>query len=81
MAGDLAEHLVFTGGQFPEVELVPTWLANLNRMLPKGEIAPVPLIAKVTFGAPVALQENEDKQAFLARARHLLQALSHKEEA
>jgi 1-acyl-sn-glycerol-3-phosphate acyltransferase len=78
---DFKSGLYHLARQFPAVELVPTWLANLNRILPKGEIAPVPLIAKVTFGAPVALRPGEDKPAFLARARLALEALARKEEA
>src|SRR5690606_40818146 len=37
----------------PEVEIVPTYLHNLGRVLPRGEFAPVPLLASVTFGAPL----------------------------
>jgi 1-acyl-sn-glycerol-3-phosphate acyltransferase len=59
----------------PEVELVPTWIANLNAVMPKGEVIPLPLIATVTFGAPVRLESNEDKDAFLARASAALAAL------
>jgi hypothetical protein len=57
------------------VELVPTWIANLNAVMPKGEVIPLPLIATVTFGAPVRLEPNEDKDAFLARASAALAAL------
>ena len=53
----------------PEVELMPVHLDNLNRVLPKGEAVPVPLISRVTFGAPMRLGEAEDKRAFLERAR------------
>lgn len=59
----------------PEVELVPTWIANLNAVMPKGEVIPLPLIATVTFGAPVRLESGEDKEAFLARAAAALAAL------
>jgi 1-acyl-sn-glycerol-3-phosphate acyltransferase len=59
----------------PDVEVVPTWLENLNRILPKGEILPVPLMGSVTFGPPLALEPNESKEGFLARARHALLAL------
>ncbi len=59
----------------PEVELVPVWIANLNRVLPKGEIVPIPLICTVTFGAPLTLAPDEDKAAFLARAAAALAAL------
>jgi hypothetical protein len=30
---------------------------------------PVPILCSVTFGAPIALQDGEDRGAFLARAR------------
>ncbi|MCA9029240.1 MAG: 1-acyl-sn-glycerol-3-phosphate acyltransferase [Planctomycetaceae bacterium] len=53
----------------PEAELVPVLLDNLNRVLPKGELLPVPLICSVTFGEPIRLEENEHRNDFLARAR------------
>lgn len=52
----------------PEVDLVPTWVANLNAVMPKGEIIPLPLMCTVTFGAPIHVAEDETKDAFLARA-------------
>jgi hypothetical protein len=52
------------------------YLENLNRILPKGEFLVVPLLSRVIFGAPLALQPQEDKQAFLTRARNALQELS-----
>lgn len=59
----------------PEAELVPVWIANLNRVLPKGELVPVPLLCSVTFGAPLKLAPEEGKAAFLGRARAALLAL------
>lgn len=59
----------------PGVDLVPVWIANLNRVMPKGEIIPVPLICTLTFGAPLHLAEDEPKDAFLARATQALLAL------
>jgi 1-acyl-sn-glycerol-3-phosphate acyltransferase len=53
----------------PELEVVPVYLENLNRVLPKGEFLPVPLLARVTFGAPTALEAGEGKERFLARMR------------
>jgi 1-acyl-sn-glycerol-3-phosphate acyltransferase len=58
----------------PQVELVPVWLENLNRMMPKGEIFPVPLLCTVTFGAPLTISAQENKSAFLERARAALLA-------
>ena len=56
----------------PEIEFVPVWIANLNRVLPKGEILPIPLLCSVSFGTPLKLKDGEDKADFLARARSAL---------
>ena len=55
--------------QFPEVQLIPAWIDNVQRVMPKGEVVPVPILCTVTFGAPLQLQPGEDKRSFLARAR------------
>jgi 1-acyl-sn-glycerol-3-phosphate acyltransferase len=55
--------------RFPEVELVPVYLENLHRSLPKGAVFPVPLICAVRFGAPLQRVAGEGKDAFLQRAR------------
>ena len=55
--------------QRPGLRLIPAYLHNLNRILPKGEFLPVPFISKLTFGPAMALAAGEDKRAFLARAR------------
>lgn len=62
----------------PGVDLVPVWIDNLNRVMPKGGIIPIPLICTVTFGAPLHLEPEEPKQAFLDRAQAALLALSPK---
>jgi 1-acyl-sn-glycerol-3-phosphate acyltransferase len=59
----------------PAVELVPAWIANLNRVMPKGELVPVPLICTVSFGRPLHLRKDEGKDEFLDRARASLLAL------
>ena len=56
----------------PTVELVPVWMENLGRLLPKGEFIPVPLLCSITFGPPLLLAGGEAKDAFLARARQAL---------
>jgi len=68
MTGDV---LPFKSGLYhlcrmkPGLELVPVYLANLNRILPKGEVLPVPLQGRVIFGPPMRLEPNEEKHAFL----------------
>lgn len=60
----------------PAPELIPVHLANLNRMLPRGEFLFVPLMATVTFGAPLPPPAaGEEKAAFLDRARAAVAAL------
>ena len=54
---------------FPQAELIPVYLHNLNRAMPKGVWLPVPVSASVLFGAPVEREPAEDKAAFLTRAR------------
>jgi 1-acyl-sn-glycerol-3-phosphate acyltransferase len=59
----------------PEVRLVPVWIENLRRVLPKGTLLPVPMACSVRYGSPISLQAGEDKAAFLARARQAMLAL------
>ncbi len=65
----------------PDVDLVPTWVANLNTIMPKGEVIPLPLICTVTFGAPVHIADGEGKDAFLARAAKALSDLRPEDRA
>ncbi len=62
----------------PAVDLVPVWIANLNKVMPKGEVIPVPLICTLTFGAPIHLAADEAKSDFLARAAQALLMLRPK---
>jgi len=61
--------------QFPGVQLIPAWIDNVQRVMPKGEVVPVPILCSVTFGAPLQLQSGEDKRAFLERAREAVVSL------
>ena len=60
---------------FPEVQLIPAWIDNVQRVMPKGEVVPVPILCSVTFGAPLGVLPEEDKAAFLERARQAVIAL------
>jgi 1-acyl-sn-glycerol-3-phosphate acyltransferase len=53
----------------PGLPLVPAYINNLNRILPKGEFLPVPFISQLTFGPAMQLETGEDKTSFLTRAR------------
>jgi 1-acyl-sn-glycerol-3-phosphate acyltransferase len=55
--------------RFPDVDLVPIYLDNLQRILPKGSMLVVPITCTARFGAPLRVEPGEDKDAFVARAR------------
>ena len=61
--------LYHLAAQFPTVQLIPVYLENLHRSMPKGAAVPIPLTCTVRFGAPIALENGESKDSFLARAR------------
>ncbi|RIX49144.1 MAG: 1-acyl-sn-glycerol-3-phosphate acyltransferase [Rhodocyclales bacterium GT-UBC] len=56
----------------PEIELVPVWIENLGRAMPKGSLIPLPLLCSLTFGRPLTIGPAESKADFLARARQSL---------
>ncbi len=60
---------------FPDVVLVPAWIDNVQRVMPKGEIVPVPILCSVTFGAPIRVEPGEERRPFLDRARAAVIAL------
>lgn len=59
----------------PDVELVPAYLENMNRILPKGEFLPVPMLSLLTFGKPMQVEPGEEKEAFLERAHEAVSSL------
>lgn len=64
----------------PDVDLVPTWIANVTDIMPKGEVIPLPLICTVTFGAPIHVENGETKDAFLTRASGALVGLAARDQ-
>jgi len=78
VTGDLGEFksgLYYLAKKRPDIELVPVHIDNLNRILPRGEFLPVPLLSCISFGPPMWLEHGEAKASFLARARKAVQAL------
>ena len=79
--GNKADPAAFKAGlfhlaeAFPDVQLIPAWIDNVQRVMPKGEVVPVPILCSVTFGAPLTLHAGEDKRTFLERARNAVMAL------
>jgi len=59
----------------PDIEFIPVLIDNLNRILPKGEVLPVPVLSCISFGAAIRLTGQETKIAFLERTRQALDQL------
>ena len=60
----------------PGVELLPVWIENLGRVMPKGSFIPAPLLCTLTFGASFQIEHGEERDHFLARCRAALMALA-----
>jgi 1-acyl-sn-glycerol-3-phosphate acyltransferase len=67
--GEFKSGLYYLCKKRPDLELIPVYIDNLNRVLPRGEVLPVPLLSCITFGPPLWLEAGEAKTAFLTRAR------------
>jgi 1-acyl-sn-glycerol-3-phosphate acyltransferase len=73
--GEFKSGLYYLGKKRPDLELIPVHIDNMNRILPRGEVLPVPLLSCITFGAPMWLESGEPKAAFLERAREAVRQL------
>jgi 1-acyl-sn-glycerol-3-phosphate acyltransferase len=73
--GEFKSGLYYLAKKRPDLELVPVHIDNMNRVLPRGEFLPVPLLSCITFGPPMWLEAGESKNDFLARARLAVQRL------
>ena len=73
--GEFKSGLYYLGKKRPDLELVPVHIDNMNRVLPRGEILPVPLLSCITFGPPIWLEKKEPKNDFLKRAREAVRRL------
>ena len=65
--------------EFPDVEVVPVWISNLKRVMPKGAFIPLPLLSTVIFGCPLKEIRTLDKQTFLNYAKEELVKLKQAE--
>ena len=72
---DFKSGLYYLSKKRPDLELVPVYIENLNRVLPRGEFLPVPLLSCIKFGAPMWLEQGEPKAEFLERARDAVRGL------
>ena len=73
--GEFKSGIYYLAKKRPDLELVPVFIENLNRVLPRGEFLPVPLLSCIKFGPPIWLETGEAKTDFLARAREAVRKL------
>ncbi len=73
--GDFKSGLYYLSKKRPDLELIPVHIDNMNRILPRGEVLPVPLLTCVSFGPPMWLERGESKVDFLRRARDAVRRL------
>ncbi|MDO4558606.1 MAG: lysophospholipid acyltransferase family protein [Planctomycetia bacterium] len=81
--GDMLEFksgLYYLAKKRPDLEMIPVWLDNMNRILPRGEVLPLPLLSTVNFGPPIWLERGESKTDFLTRARNAIVRLRERQE-
>lgn len=62
--------------EFPRVELIPVYIENLHRAMPKGVLLPVPTVCSVRFGSPLPHSPDDLKEDFLTRAREAVVELA-----
>ena len=71
--GSFKPGLYHLAKRLPGIPLVPVCLENMNRILPAGELLPIPLLGRVDFRDAISLDSGESKACFLARARKTVQ--------
>jgi len=73
--GEFKSGLYYLCKKRPDLELIPVHIDNMNRILPRGEVLPVPLLTCISFGPPMWLEAGEPKVDFLRRAREAVRRL------
>ena len=76
--GEFKSGLYYLAKKRPDIELLPVYMDNMNRILPRGEFVPVPLLSSISIGAPIFLEPGEGKHDFLTRAMRSVKALKER---
>lgn len=76
LPGPFKSGLYHLARRHPQVELVPVYLDNARRCLPKGSLVPVPVICTARFGPALAPAGDQEKEAFLEDAHAAVVALA-----
>lgn len=76
MPGEFKSGLHSLYSQFPDVEMVPIYLENLHRAMPKGKRVLLPILCTIRIGNPIVRKEGEQRVPFLMRAHEAVVELS-----
>jgi 1-acyl-sn-glycerol-3-phosphate acyltransferase len=76
--GEFKSGLYYLAKKRPDLELLPVYMDNMNRILPRGEFVPVPLLSSISIGAPIYLEKGESKIDFLSRAQRCIKILKER---
>ncbi|MBM3967371.1 MAG: 1-acyl-sn-glycerol-3-phosphate acyltransferase [Planctomycetes bacterium] len=76
--GEFKSGLFYLAKKRPDMELIPVYMDNMNRILPRGEFMPVPLLSSISIGAPIFLESGESKHDFLERAMRAVKVLKER---
>ncbi|MFO0014486.1 MAG: lysophospholipid acyltransferase family protein [Planctomycetota bacterium] len=76
--GEFKSGLYYLAKKRPDLELLPVYMDNMNRILPRGEFVPVPLLSSISIGSPIFLEKGETKQEFLSRAQRSIKILKER---
>jgi 1-acyl-sn-glycerol-3-phosphate acyltransferase len=76
--GEFKSGLYYLAKKRPDLELIPVYMDNLNRILPRGEFMLVPLLSSITIGNPIYLETGESKTEFLNRASNSVKVLKER---
>lgn len=70
--GDFKSGVFHVARARPTIPLIPLYLQNMCRILPKGGFLPVPIIGGIKIGTPFYLKDTEKREDFLRRAKEEL---------
>jgi 1-acyl-sn-glycerol-3-phosphate acyltransferase len=76
--GEFKSGLYYLAKKRPDLELLPVYMDNMNRILPRGEFVPVPLLSSISIGSPIFLEKGESKLEFLTRAQRAIKVLKER---
>lgn len=61
--------------EIPKIKIIPVFLANMGRSLPKGEYLPIPFFCEIVIGEPLLLQG--DKAVIMQVLEDAVKGLKH----